>query len=191
MFYNLRGAWWLTLYAILWSKINYHSDYWIVNCCAYMSEWRPMMSLWHQYWLLVAMVTYPWHRWYGSMANSGCHAQPIFQWHYELKFLQQKNQIFLKYIIILQSFNYERHTLKRTRKMWKFKCNQDFSYINLSISHRLHLFLLLFIYSNISSWSLSAIWCKVGETGAGCKGAGCNKGNISYIFCIIMWKRLL
>lgn len=68
-----------------------------------------------------------------------------------IEILATEKSDFLKYIIILQSFNYERHTLKRTRKMWKFKCNQDFSYINLSISHRLHLFLLLFIYSNISS----------------------------------------
>ena len=53
-----------------------------------------MTSLWNQYEVRVVTVTYLWRHWYGSLTESVCHAPSNFQWHYKLKFIQQKPQIF-------------------------------------------------------------------------------------------------
>ena len=49
-----------------------------------------MTSVWHRYEFLVGMITDLWRHVYQSRANSVCHAPLIFQWHYKLKFIQQK-----------------------------------------------------------------------------------------------------
>ena len=44
--------------------------------------------------ILVAVKTDQWCHLYRSMADSVCHAQPIFLWHYKQKSFQQKLKIF-------------------------------------------------------------------------------------------------
>ena len=58
-----------------------------------LAEWRLDVVIWHQYELQVVMVTRLWHNWYQNTAYSVCHALPIFQCIYILKFFQQNLQI--------------------------------------------------------------------------------------------------
>ena len=64
-----------------------------------------MTSLRHQYELSASMVTDTRRHCFRSMANSVCHASPVFQRHYKLKFFRLKLSHFLEQVVVLMSFN--------------------------------------------------------------------------------------
>ena len=122
------GGSWRTLSAMLRYPcviFYYHNNQRIANCCAWFLD-IPMTWLWSQYDAMFNMVIDLWRHWYMSMADSICHAPPIFNditnWIcFSTETSDFLKQIFLKWVYIFH------HPRMHVMSIW---CHTDVNLVS-------------------------------------------------------------
>ena len=122
------GGSWRTLSAMLRYPcviFYYHSNQRIANCCAWFLD-IPMTWLWSQYDAMFIMVIDLWRHWYMSMADSICHAPPIFNDITNWNFFSTETSDFLKQIFLKWVYIFH-HPRMHVMSIW---CHTDVNLVS-------------------------------------------------------------